>query len=125
MFLYEYAIVQFMPDIERGEFVNIGLVMMCKRRRWIKACFHINAERILAFCPEAELDALKSQILGFERVANGDKTTGGAIAELEPHERFRWLTAVRSACLQTSRPHAGLTPDLESTFAHLFRTLVL
>lgn len=35
MHLYEYAVVRYMPRVEREEFVNVGLVMMCKRRRWI------------------------------------------------------------------------------------------
>lgn len=122
--LYEYAVVRFMPSVERGEFVNIGLVMMCKRARWVMARFLVNEDRIRAFCPEADIDALRHQLEGFGRIASGDTRTGGPIATLEAHERFRWLTAVRSACLRTSRPHAGLTPDLDTTFANLFATLV-
>ena len=123
--LYEYAVVRFVPSIERGEFINIGLVMMCKRQKWIEARFEINVPRILAVSPDADIDTLKSQIMGFRNVVSGNIEKGGVIAELESHERFRWLTAVRSACLQTSRPHAGLTENLEQTFSVLFDTLVL
>lgn len=122
--LYEYAVVQYIPSIERGEVINIGLIMMCKRRRWVKVRFDINEPRIYALCATADTDALRTQLTGFERVADGHPD-GGTIAALEPHERFRWLTAVRSACLQTSRPHAGLTPDLDTTFNSLFSNLVL
>lgn len=122
--LYEYAVVQFVPDIERGEFVNIGLVMMCKRRRWLRTRFHVDAHKISVLNPNADLELLQQQILGFKRVSDGDIDEGGAIATLEPHERFRWLTAVRSACLQTSRPHAGHTSNLEATFCRLFSALV-
>lgn len=122
--LYEYAVVQFMPSIERGEFVNIGLIMMCKKRRWIQCRFLVNRNRIAAFCPEVDFETLVTQITGFQRVVDGDTAQGGAIAALETHERFRWLTAVRSACLQTSRPHVGLTDHLDDTFNNLFRTLV-
>lgn len=123
--LYEYAVVRFLPDIERGEFVNIGLVMMCKRRRWIKVDFSINADRIRAFSPGADIETLENQIAGFRRVTEGDTVSGGPIAALEAHERFRWLTAVRSAGLRTSRPHAGHTHSLDDTFQTLFTTLVL
>lgn len=123
--LYEYAVVRYIPSIERGERLNIGLIMMCKRLRWIRARFDINLERLSALYPSADIVPLNNQLTGFELVANGDVRNGGVIAQLEPHERFRWLTAVRSACIQTSRPHAGLTHDLDKTFDNLFASLVL
>lgn len=120
--LYEYAIVRFVPSVERGEYVNVGLVMMCKRRRWLRCRFHIADERIAALFPAADVDLLKEQLRSFDTVARGDKSP---IGSLEAHERFRWLTAVRSACLSTSRPHPGKTADLDSTFDTLFNELVL
>lgn len=123
--LYEYAVVRYIPSIERGERLNIGLIMMCKRLRWIRARFDINLERLSALYPSADIVPLNNQLTGFELVAKGDVRNGGVIAQLEPHERFRWLTAVRSACIQTSRPHAGLTHDLDKTFDNLFASLVL
>lgn len=119
--LFEYAIVRYVPRVEREEFINIGLVMMCKRRRWIRVRFHIDERRLEAFSPGTDIEALCGQLDSFRRVAEGCR---GAIGELETHERFRWLTAVRSACLSTSRPHPGLTPDLEGTFERLFEDLV-
>lgn len=119
--LFEYAIVRYVPRVEREEFINIGLVMMCKRRRWIRVRFSVDEMRLRAFAPCADVESLKCQLESFGRVAEGCK---GAIGELETHERFRWLTAVRSACLTTSRPHPGLTPDLEATFDRLFADLV-
>lgn len=123
--IYEYAVVQFVPCIERGEFVNIGLIMMCKRKKWLRIKFKVNDFRIKALKADADTDTLRRQIEGLERVVNRDVTNGGPIAQLEVHERFRWLTAVRSTGLQTSRPHTGLTHDLEDTFSRLFATLVL
>ena len=123
--LYEYAVVRYVPSIEREEFVNIGLIMMCKRARWIKVRFSVNEDRIRILSPALEADALKHQLEGFERVVAADTKEGGEIATLDAHERFRWLTAVRSASIQTSRPHAGLAKDLEATFDELFRALVL
>ncbi|MDE6090414.1 MAG: DUF3037 domain-containing protein [Duncaniella sp.] len=119
--LFEYAVVRFLPRVEREEFINIGLVMMCKRRRWIRVKVDVDSPRLHAFAPCADLEALRSQLDAFCRVAAGCR---GAIGELEPHERFRWLTAVRSACLSTSRPHPGLTDDLDGTFARLYTDLV-
>ena len=120
--LYEYAVVQFSPSVERGEKLNVGLVMMCKRRRWVKAQILLDARLLGLFAPEWDLEVLESQLSSFEQVAAGKGDS--PIAALEAHERFRWLTAVRSACVSTTRPHPGHTSDLETTFARLFQELV-
>lgn len=120
--LYEYAVIRYLPRVEREEFINVGLVMMCKRRRWIRVKVEVDEPRLSAFSPCADLPLLRCQLDAFCRVADGCE---GAIGSLDAHERFRWLTAVRSACLSTSRPHPGLTEDLDDTFERLFADLVL
>lgn len=122
--LYEYAVVRFVPSVERGEFVNIGLIMMCKKPAWIRCKFELNPERLQVLCPGIDLECLSTQLRGFERVAGGNLDSGSIISSLETHERFRWLTAVRSASLQTSRPHAGIADNLDDTFDRLFDRLV-
>lgn len=121
--LYEYAVVRYLPRVEREEFINVGLIMMCKRRRWIRAKFFTDTQRILALHPGAEVDTLTHQLEGFTAIVSGK--VSGVLSALEVHERFRWLTAVRSACIATSRPHPGLTSDLDATFQRLFEQLVL
>ncbi|MCM1028639.1 MAG: DUF3037 domain-containing protein [Pseudoflavonifractor sp.] len=119
--LYEYAVVRFIPRIEREEFVNVGLVMMCKRRRWIRVKMGLNREKALALWPKADIGALESQLCSFALTAEGRESHSSA---MEVHERFRWLTAVRSACIATSRPHPGLSDNLDLTFDRLFDELV-
>ena len=119
--LYEYAVVQLTPRVDRGELINVGIVMMCKRRRRVWARINFPRELVRLLDPEADLDAIEAQLRSFELIAAG---CPGPIGELEAHERFRWLTAVRSACITTSRPHPGLTPDLDATFDHLYRQYV-
>lgn len=120
--LYEYAIVQFIPRVERQEAVNVGLVMMCKRRRWLRTRTVVDPGRLLAFAPDADLPLLERQLESFCAVASGKSCS--PIATLETHERFRWLTAVRSACISTTRPHPGHTDNLDATFDRLFAELV-
>lgn len=120
--LYEYAVVRYLPRVERGEFLNVGLVMMCKRRRWLKAAISFDASRVLALWPDADVAMVEAQLRSFGLIAAGKSES--PIACLEAHERFRWLTAVRSACITTSRPHPGLSCDLEATFDRLFDELV-
>ncbi|MCM1336884.1 MAG: DUF3037 domain-containing protein [Candidatus Amulumruptor caecigallinarius] len=119
--LYEYAVVRYVPQVEREEFVNVGLLMMCKRTGWLRVGIHCDPTRICALAPGTDVAALRGHLESFERHAAGGH---GPIASLEPHERFRWLTAVRSACIQTSRPHPGITNDLDATFSRLWGELV-
>lgn len=122
--VYEYAVIRYVPDVEREEFVNIGLLMMCKRRRWIQIHIELDAERMRHLRGCHGMEEIERQIGTFLSVARGEKK-GGSLATLPVEERFRWLTAVKSACLQTSRPHPGLTHDLDDTFRRLLHRLVL
>lgn len=124
--LYEYAILRYVADIERGEFVNIGLIMMCKRHRWLRAEINIDEKRIRAFFPKANLNLLTTQSGIFTSPDTPSR-------DLPVEERYRWLTAVKSAVLQTSPSHPGILipePDLpashqlDSYFSTLFNRLV-
>lgn len=124
MFLYEYAVVRYVPAVEREEFINIGLIMMCKRRKWIRIVIHIDENKLSAYrCPHTT-DEIRAQLDGFIMVCEGSND-GGSLAQLPVEERFRWITAVRSTCLATSRPHPGKTHDLDKEFDHIFESLVL
>lgn len=122
--LYEYAVVRYVPAIEREEFINIGLIMMCKRQRWLKSRMHLPMEKIMLFRSELPVEALCRQIDEISMIAEA-RLEGGPIAELPVEERFRWLSAAKSACIQTSRPHPGITDNLEDTFEAIFSEQVL
>lgn len=122
--LYEYAIIRFVPRVEREEFMNVGLLMMCKRQKWMRVRLQIPNHKIAAFDSGVTCEMLENQLAQFTRISCGD-AEAGPIAELSVEERFRWLSAVRSSCVQTSRPHPGVTDDLDSAFERLFADMVL
>lgn len=122
--LYEYAVIRVVPRVEREEFVNAGIIVFCKRARFIKVLYTINETRLHALHNELDIAQVSLNLISFERIARGAKD-GGPIAQLETAERFRWLTAVRSSVIQTSRPHPGLCEDLEYKATKLFEELVL
>lgn len=122
--LYEYALIRVLPVLEREEFVNVGVIVFSKRSDFIGVRVAINEERLGTFRSDLDLDQVREHLRSFVRIAEG-AADGGPIARLEPAERFRWLTAVRSTAIQTSRPHAGLCDELEETTERLFRELVL
>ena len=116
--LFEYAVIRYVPRIEREEFINIGLIMMCKRQRLLRSELCIDETRIKALAPLADISLLKRQSQLFLK---RDVPQKGLPIE----ETYRWLTAAKSAILQTSPSHPGIsTTDLDSTFTRLFRELV-
>lgn len=121
--LYEYAIVRVVPVVEREEFVNAGVILCCKKAKFIQMRYHLCEEKILALMPEAEVEEIRKNLEAFRIIAAGEKE-GGPIAALDQPERFRWLTAVRSASIQTSRPHPGVCDNLEETVNTLFYEMV-
>ncbi len=121
--LYEYAVIRYVPRVEREEFINVGLIMMCKRRRWLRVELWIDERKMAVHDCELTRDELAQQLSAFTLIGEG-RSEGGSIALLEAEERFRWLTAVKSACVQTSRPHPGITDNLDATFVRLMEELV-
>lgn len=119
MFLYEYAVIRLVPQVEREEFINVGIILFSKRQKFIRTKIALPEERLKLFKCEMDLDQIKANLHAFELISAGSKA-GGPIACEELPERFRWLTAVRSSIIQTSRPHPGKTNDLEKEVERLF-----
>lgn len=123
-YLYEYAVIRVVPRVEREEFVNAGIVMFCKRQKFIKVLFTVDLKKLECFSDDLDMEQLDSNLNAFECIAMGQKN-GGRIAQLDVAERFRWLTAVRSSVIQTSKTHPGMCDDLDKTLVRLFTELVL
>ena len=121
--LYEYAVVRVVPVVEREEFVNAGVILFSKKEKFLRMQYHLHEDKILALMPQADLDEIRKNLEAFRKVAAAEPD-GGPIACMDEAERFRWLTAVRSASIQTSRPHPGVCDDLEKTINSLFSELV-
>src|ERR1035437_4277886 len=108
--LFEYAVIRVLPKVEREEFINVGIILFSKRAKYIRMIWKLNVDRLNAFSTELDFDLIEESLKSFEKICNGSKD-GGVIAHLDIPERFRWLTAVRSSCIQTSRPHSGFTDN--------------
>lgn len=121
---YEYAVIRLVPRVEREEFINAGVILFSKQARFIGMLSHIDGNKLRLFGSEPSPEALSRALDIFEAVCYG-RPEGGPLASLEPAERFRWLTAPRSTCLQTSRPHPGLATDPAAALQRLFEELVL
>lgn len=122
--LFEYAIIRIVPRVEREEFLNVGIVLYCKDKKFLDTKYTINKERIAVLCAEVDCEEIEEHLQSFEKIAKGNKD-GGPIAALDLPSRFRWLTATRSTIIQTSKVHPGFCEDPQETLDKLYAQLVL
>ena len=120
---FSYASLRVVPDIEREEFLNAGLVLFCRPRRWLLARSELDEAALGALRDGCDVEAIRGQLRLIERIAAGDPEAA-PIGGMEQSERFHWLTTPRSTLVQPGPIHGGVTDDPEATFAHLFRVLV-
>jgi hypothetical protein len=120
---FQYAVVRVVPRVERGEFVNAGVVLFCRQRDYLAARMALDDDRLSALSPALDSSEVRSHLDTIVRIAAGD-AAGGPLARLEQSERFHWLVAPSSTVIQTSPVHTGLCEDPEETLDHLVATLV-
>lgn len=123
-YLYEYAVIRVVPRVEREEFINVGVILFSKEAKYIRSLYKLDKERLNCFKSELSFESVAESLKSFGRICDGSNS-GGTIAKLDIAERFRWLTAVRSTSIQTSRPHPGFSTDLDKTLECLFKELVV
>ena len=120
---FQYAIVRVVPRVERGEFLNAGVVLFCRARRFLAARTELDERALAALDGGCDPEEVRAQLRTLEAVAAGEPGAG-AVAAMPQSERFHWLTAPASTIVQCSPVHTGLTTDPEAELAHLFETLV-
>lgn len=121
---FEYAVIRVVPRVEREEFLNVGVIVFCKRPAFLDMKYVLDEKRLLAIDPAIDLADVRMHLQAYEQISKGVKGSS-PIAELDHAARFRWLTAKRSTIVQSSAVHPGLCADLSVTTEKLFQKLVL
>ena len=121
---FTYTVLRAVPRVERAEFINAGVVLFCRERRFLDARTGLDGARLSVLAPDCDADEIVAQLAAIERVSRGDPTAG-PIAALPKAERFHWLASPSSTMVQRSEVHTGLTDEPGATLDHLFRTLVM
>ena len=121
--VYQYAIVRVVPRVDRGECLNVGVILLCREHRFIGASTVLDAARLAAFAPDLQAATVQPHLDAIEAIARGQKA-GGPIARLGFGERFHWLVAPSSTIIQPSAVHTGLTDDPASKLDRLVDVLV-
>jgi Protein of unknown function (DUF3037) len=120
---FAYAVLRVVPRVERGECFNAGVVLFCRRRRFLAARVELDERRLAALAPDTDAAAVRAHLDALARIAAGDPG-GGSVAALEPSERFGWLVAPSSTVIQPSAVHTGLCEDPAEMLDRLFAELV-
>jgi hypothetical protein len=117
---YEYATIQAVPRIERGEVINVGVLLYSQRLDFLQARTHLHEERLRCLDPQADVPAVAAALAAWEATCTG----AGAAAAMKPGERFRWLVAPRSTILRAGPVHMGLAADPAAELDRLLTVLV-
>lgn len=121
--LFEYAIIRIVPRVERDEFFNAGVMVYCGAKKYLGIKWDLNEALLLSISSTADIQAINGCLHSFEMVVQGGKK-GGPIGQLGVAERFRWLSAVRSTIVQTSRVHTGLCSEPAAELEKIFNEQV-
>lgn len=120
---YDYAVLRVVPRVERGEFVNVGVIVSCEKTGYLKAAVELDEARVRALDPGVDMATLHRHLAAIQRICEGGPDAG-PIGLLPQRARFHWLTAKRSAILQTSPVHMGRCGDMDAVVEHLMARMV-
>ncbi len=120
---YDYAVIRAVPRVERGEFVNVGVIVWCAPQRFLKALLLVDEKKIRALDPKADTEAIQAGAAAIATTCKGGPEAGD-LGKLSLSERFNWLIAPRSTVLQTSPVHIGRGSDLEQALEKIFNEMV-
>jgi len=121
---FEYAVLRVVPRVDRGEMVNAGVLLYCRPLRFLAARVALDAERVLALDPAADLDGIARALAAVVQICEQQPGAGSAGLQ-DIGRRFRWLTAPRSTVVQPGPVHTGLTADPDAEADRLLAALVL
>lgn len=120
---FEYAALRAVPRVDRGDAVNVGVIVYCQKLDFLAASTRVEPGRLLALDPEADVDGIEAAVAAYACVCRGGSGAGAAGAS-SPGQRFRWLTAPRSTVVQPGPVHLGLTADPAAELARLVSALI-
>ena len=121
---FEFAVIRVVPKVEREEFMNVGVLVFCKRKKYLGIKFLVNEKKLTAFSEDLDVETVNQYLQAWELICKGGKP-GGPIGELEVSDRYRWLSASKSTIVQCSKTHPGMSAHPENVLEDAFERFVL
>lgn len=122
-YAYDYAIVRLTPRVDRGETINVGVILSCPERDYLEARIELDVARIRVFDAGFDIETARAHLDAIPRICRGG-AEAGALGEMPARARFHWLVAPRSTVIQMSPVHTGRTDDPAAALERLLATLV-
>ena len=120
---YSYVVLRCVPRVDRGEFINVAVVVYCQAREYLRAGCHLDTDRLRALDQNLDVAATRAALAAVDDVCTGAPSAGeAAVAPLGT--RFGFLSAPRSTVVQPGPVHGGLTTDPETALRALLDALV-
>lgn len=120
---YDYAIVRVVPRVERGEYVNAGIIISCDVERILEAGIDLDENALLALDGAVDLEAVRRALAVIPLICLGG-SEAGPIGRLSARERFHWLVSPKSTIVQTSPVHTGRCDDIAAALDHLMQRMI-
>ena len=120
---YDYAIVRVVPRVERGEFVNAGIILSCDIEQILQARIELDEAALRALDAGVDLELVRSALATIPAICAGG-AQAGALGGLSARERFHWLVSPKSTIVQTSPVHTGQCTDLGALLEHLMSRMI-
>ncbi|HEY6407415.1 MAG TPA: DUF3037 domain-containing protein [Ktedonobacteraceae bacterium] len=120
---YDYALIRLVPSVERGECLNVGVLLFCRTLCFLGARIHLDEKRALALAPDLDLAAVQDQLDTMALICKGEPAAV-PLGKMSQSERFHWLVSPRSTIIQISPVHMGLCDDPEATLEQIFKAMV-
>ena len=120
---YDYAIVRVVPRVDRGEFVNAGIILSCDVERVLQASIELDEAALLALDAGVDLDLVRTSLATIPAICAGG-ADAGPIGKLSARERFHWLVSPKSTIVQTSPVHTGQCTDFHAALEHLVNRMI-
>jgi hypothetical protein len=121
--VFEYAVMRAVPRVERGEIMNVGVILYCQPADFLGCLTHVDEARLRALDPGVDVAGVRAALAAICTACNGGPDAGHAAGQ-SLGSRFRWLTAPRSTVVQPGPVHAGLTGDPRRELDRLLADLV-
>jgi hypothetical protein len=120
---FDYAVIRVVPRVERGEFLNAGVILFCPTQDFLQSRIELDHARLTALAPSIDIATIETYLDTIQKICAGGGEAG-SIGDLPLRSRFHWLVAPRSTMIQTSPVHSGVHHDLDAALANLFEKLV-
>ena len=120
---FAYTILRLVPRLDRGECLNVGVVVFCRQHQFLGARIGLDPARLAVLAPGLDAADLEPPLEAIEAIVRGDPAAG-PLAALDQSDRFGWVAGRSSTIIQASEVHTGITDDPAATLEHLFARLV-